>query len=49
VLCIGGLAALVAAAHEAARPFFVGEPPSLDDWRRNLQDLLLHGVAGPVV
>jgi AcrR family transcriptional regulator len=47
VLCIGGLAALVASAHEAARPFFAGEPPSLDDWRRNLQDLLLHGVAGP--
>jgi TetR/AcrR family transcriptional regulator len=47
VLCIGGLAALVASAHGAARPFFAAEPPSLADWRRNLQDLLLHGVAGP--
>ncbi len=47
VLCIGGLAALVASAHEAVRPLFAAEPPSLDDWRRNLHDLLLHGVAGP--
>jgi TetR/AcrR family transcriptional regulator len=43
VLSICGLAALVASAHEAARPFF-DEPIPADAWRRHLYDLLLHGV-----
>jgi hypothetical protein len=43
VLSIGGLAALVASAHEASRPFF-DEPIPADAWRRHLYDLLLHGV-----
>ena len=43
VLSIGGLAALVASAHEAARPFF-DQPIPADAWRRHLYDLLLHGV-----
>ncbi len=43
VLSIGGLAALVASAHEAARPFF-DEPIAPDVWRRHLYDMLLHGI-----
>ena len=43
VLSIGGLAALVASAHEAARPFF-HQPIPAEAWRRHLYDLLLHGV-----
>ncbi len=43
VLSIGGLAALVASAHEAARPFF-GQPIPAEAWRQHLYDLLLHGV-----
>jgi AcrR family transcriptional regulator len=43
VLSIGGLAALVASAHEAARPFF-DHPIPAEAWRRHLYDLLLHGV-----
>jgi AcrR family transcriptional regulator len=43
VLSIGGLAALVASAHEAARPFF-DQPIPAEAWRRHLYDLLLHGV-----
>jgi len=43
VLSIGGLAALVASAHEAARPFF-DEPIAPEVWRRHLYDMLLHGI-----
>lgn len=43
VLSIGGLAALVASAHEAARPFF-DQPIPAEAWRRHLYDLLLHGL-----
>jgi len=43
VLSIGGLAALVASAHESARPFF-DQPIPADAWRKHLYDLLLHGV-----
>ncbi len=43
VLSIGGLAALVASAREAARPFF-DQPIPAEVWRRHLYDLLLHGV-----
>jgi TetR/AcrR family transcriptional regulator len=43
VLAIGGLAALVASAHEATRPFF-DAPVSPDEWRRQLYELLLHGT-----
>jgi TetR/AcrR family transcriptional regulator len=47
VLSIGGLAALVASAHEAARPFF-DEPIAPDIWRRHLYDMLLRGIlTGP--
>jgi TetR/AcrR family transcriptional regulator len=45
VLTIGGLAALVSSAHEAAQPFLPA-PVSPDAWRRHLYDLLLHGVLG---
>ncbi len=46
VLSIGGLAALIAAARESARPFVDG-PISPETWRRSLHDLLLYGaVAG---
>jgi len=44
VVTVGGLAALVASAQEAARPF-VETPPSPEAWRRHVQDLLLHGLA----
>jgi AcrR family transcriptional regulator len=43
VLSIGGLAALVAAAHEAARPF-LSAPISVEEWRRSVYELLLHGA-----
>ncbi len=43
VLSIGGLAALIASAHEASRPFF-DEPIPTEAWRRHLYDLLLYGV-----
>lgn len=43
VLSIAGLAALVASAHEAARPFF-DQPIPAEAWRRHLYELLLHGV-----
>jgi TetR/AcrR family transcriptional regulator len=43
VLTIGALAALVASAHEASRPFF-DSPVQPDVWRRHLYDLLLHGI-----
>lgn len=47
VVTVGGLAALVASAQEAARPF-VETPPSPEAWRRHVQDLLLHGLAPKV-
>jgi AcrR family transcriptional regulator len=45
VVTIGGLAALVASAREAARPF-VQEPLAPEAWRRHVFELLLHGL-GP--
>jgi AcrR family transcriptional regulator len=44
VVTVGGLAALVASAQEAARPF-VETPISPEAWRRHVHDLLLHGLA----
>jgi AcrR family transcriptional regulator len=44
VVTVGGMAALVAAAHEAVRPF-VPEPLPPEVWRRHVLDLLTHGVA----
>jgi len=43
VVTVGGLAALVASAQEAARPF-VETPISPEAWRRHVHDLLLHGL-----
>src|SRR5512138_207176 len=43
---VGGLAALVASAREAARPF-VDAPIAPDAWRRHAFDLLVNGVASP--
>jgi AcrR family transcriptional regulator len=45
VVTVGGLAALVASAREAARPF-VTEPLAPEAWRRHVFELLLHGL-GP--
>jgi len=45
VVTVGGLAALVASAREAARPF-VQEPLQPEAWRRHVFELLLHGL-GP--
>lgn len=45
VVTVGGLAALVASAQEAARPF-VAEPLAPEAWRRHVLDLLLHGLSG---
>jgi AcrR family transcriptional regulator len=45
VVTVGGLAALVASAREAARPF-VREPIAPEAWRRHVFDLLLNGL-GP--
>ena len=47
VVTIGGLAALVASAQEAARPF-TEAPVSPEAWRRHVQELLLHGLAPKV-
>jgi TetR/AcrR family transcriptional regulator len=44
VVTVGGLAALVASAQEAARPFLEA-PVSPEAWRRHVHDLLLHGLA----
>jgi AcrR family transcriptional regulator len=44
VVTVGGLAALVASTREAARPF-LGEPLQADAWRRNVLDLLVHGLS----
>ncbi len=46
VLCIGGLAALVASAHEATRAF-LPTPLSAEEWRSQVHDLLLYGVGAP--
>ncbi len=43
VLTVGGLAALVASAHETTLPF-LAEPISPEAWRRHVLDLLLHGL-----
>jgi hypothetical protein len=45
VVTVGGLAALVASAQEAARPFVLTPLPP-DAWRQHVFDLLLHGL-GP--
>lgn len=45
VVTIGGLAALVASAREAASPF-ISEPLAPEAWRRHVFELLLHGL-GP--
>jgi AcrR family transcriptional regulator len=44
VVTIGGLAALMASAQEAARPF-VEHPVPAEAWRKHVHDLLLHGLA----
>jgi TetR/AcrR family transcriptional regulator len=44
VVTVGGLAALVASAQEAARPF-VAEPLPPEAWRRHVFELLLNGLA----
>jgi AcrR family transcriptional regulator len=43
VVTVGGLAALVASAQEAARPF-VEAPLAPEAWRQHVFDLLLHGL-----
>ncbi len=43
VITVGGLAALVASAQEAARPF-LPEPLPPETWRRHVFELLLHGL-----
>jgi AcrR family transcriptional regulator len=43
VVTIGGLAALVASAQEAARPFIAAPMPP-EAWRQHLQQLLVHGL-----
>jgi AcrR family transcriptional regulator len=43
VVTVGGLAALVAAAREAARPF-LPEPISSEAWRQHVFDLLVNGL-----
>lgn len=43
VVTVGGLAALVAAAREAARPF-LPEPISPESWRQHVFDLLVNGL-----
>jgi AcrR family transcriptional regulator len=44
VITVGGLAALVASARDAASPF-VPEPLPPETWRQHVFDLLLHGLA----
>ena len=43
VVTVGGLAALVASAQEAVRPF-VSETLPPETWRQHVMDLLLHGL-----
>jgi AcrR family transcriptional regulator len=47
VVTIGGLAALVASAQEAARPF-VDMPLPPEAWRKHVHALLVHGLASHV-
>jgi TetR/AcrR family transcriptional regulator len=44
VVTVGGLAALVASAQEAVRPF-LAEPLAPETWRRHVLDLLTHGLS----
>ena len=44
VVTIGGLAALLASAQEASRPFLETPLPP-ETWRRHVHELLLHGLA----
>jgi AcrR family transcriptional regulator len=44
VVTVGGLAALVASAQEAARPFVAG-PIAPEAWRQHVFELLLNGLA----
>jgi TetR/AcrR family transcriptional regulator len=44
VVTVGGLAALVASAQEAVRPF-VAQPLPVETWRKHVQELLAHGLA----
>lgn len=44
VVTVGGLAALVASAQEAVRPF-VSDPPPPEAWRQHVLDLLTNGLA----
>jgi TetR/AcrR family transcriptional regulator len=46
VVTVGGLSALVAAAHEAVRPF-AGVEVQPEVWRRHVLELLTHGLAAP--
>jgi TetR/AcrR family transcriptional regulator len=46
VVTVGGLAALVASAREATRPF-VTEPVPPEVWRRHVLDLLVNGLKPP--
>ncbi|HEY6098994.1 MAG TPA: TetR/AcrR family transcriptional regulator [Anaeromyxobacter sp.] len=43
LVMVGGLAALVASAKEAARPF-LAEPIPTEEWRRHVFDLLVNGL-----
>jgi AcrR family transcriptional regulator len=44
VVTVGGLAALLASAQEASRPFMETPLPP-ETWRRHVHELLLHGLA----
>lgn len=44
VVTVGGLAALVASAQEAVRPF-VAEPLPAETWRQHVLELLSHGLS----
>ena len=44
VLTVGGVAALVASASEAAQPFIDQQVPP-ETWRRQVNELLLHGLS----
>jgi TetR/AcrR family transcriptional regulator len=46
LVTIGGLAALVASAREATRPF-IAEPIAPEAWRRHVFELLVKGLAPP--
>ncbi len=44
MVTVSGVAALVASTREAARPF-AGEPPEPEAWRRQVLELLVHGLS----